>query len=209
MAQLVIFVSKRIGDALFVRQRDVNAYFSIRSGTSCFLKAMMKHVMTSGAAAVALAATALFALPAAADSPQLRAAVVTDIGDTSTLFIEVGHGGDDYRPAAYSYRGATRGYTPNDRDRMSREAIRACRAGIKYEARRLGYRDVDFDSRAWAQPFGRAGYTIRFREVEFEGRRHDFESSVSCTVRHGHVTDIQGIPYRSGHHRYSDRRGRW
>lgn len=169
---------------------------------------MMNHVMTSGAAAVALAASTLIALPAAADSPPVRAGIATSIGDNSTLFIEVGHGGDDYRPAAYSYRGATRGYAPNYRDRMSREAIQACRAGIKYEARRAGYRDVDFDSRAWAQPFGRNGYTIRFREVEFEGRRHDFDRSVSCTVRNGRVTDIQGVPYRGGGPRYDSRQGR-
>ena len=169
----------------------------------------MKHVMTYGAAAVALAASSLLAPPAAADSPPVRAAIGTSIGDNSTLFIEVGHRGDDYRPAAYSYRGAERGYAPNYRDRMSREAIRACRQGIKWEAHRLGFRDVDFDSRAWAQPFGRGGYTVRFREVEFEGRRHDFETGVSCTVRHGRVTDIQGIPHRGGGPRSDRRRSRW
>ena len=57
----------------------------------------MKHVMTSGAAAVALAASALFALPASADSPPVRAGLVTSMGDNSTLFIEVGHQGSDYR----------------------------------------------------------------------------------------------------------------
>ncbi|WP_321489962.1 hypothetical protein [uncultured Hyphomonas sp.] len=163
--------------------------------------------MTSGAAVVAFAASSLLALPAAADSPPVRAAIAAGIGDNSTLFIEVGHG-SDYRPAAYSYRGAARGYAPRYRDRMSREAIQACRSGIKSEARRLGYRDVDFDSRAWAQPFGRRGYTIRFREVEFESRRHDFERSVSCTVRNGRVTDIQGLPYRGAGPRYDGRRSR-
>lgn len=169
----------------------------------------MKHVMTSGAAAVALAASSLLALPAAAESPPVRAAIGTSIGDNSTLFIEIGHRGDDYRPAAYSYRGASRGYAPNYRDRMSRDAIQACRKGIKREAYRLGFRDVDFDSRAWAQPFGRRGYTVRFREVEFEGRRHDFDRSVSCTVRNGWVTDIQGIPHRGGGPRSEGRRRRY
>ena len=165
--------------------------------------------MTSGAAAVAFAASALIALPAAADSPQVRAAVATNIGDNSTLFIEIGHGRDDYRPAAYSYRGANRGYAPNYRDRMSREAIRACRAGINYEARRMGYRDVDFDSRAWAQPMRWGGYSVRFREVEFEGRRHEFETGVSCTVWNGRVTDIQGIPHRRAGPRYGGHGRRW
>jgi hypothetical protein len=170
---------------------------------------MMNHVMTSGVAAVALAASALFALPAAADSPRVKAAVSTQIGDTSTLFITVGHGGDDYRPAAYSYRSPARGYRQDISDRYSRDAIRACRQGIRQEARRIGYRDVDFDSRAWAQPFGRQGYTVRFREVEFEGRRHDVERSVSCTVRHGQVTDIDGLPRRGGGpRRHDDRWGR-
>nr|WP_321361720.1 hypothetical protein [uncultured Hyphomonas sp.] len=165
--------------------------------------------MTSGAVAVAFAASALIALPAAADTPSVRAAIATSIGDNSTLFIEVGHGGRDYRPAAYSYRGAKRGYAPNYRDRLSREAIHACRRGIRQEARRLGFRDVDFDSRAWAQPVGRHGYTVRFREVEFEGRRHDFESRVSCTIRRGSVTDIQGLPHRRGERRHDRRRDRW
>jgi len=192
-----------------VRQREMNADFSIGSGTACFSAGMMKHVMTSGAAAVAFAASALIALPASADSPPVRASVATDFEKNSALFIEVGHGGYDYRPAAYSYRGATRGYAPNYRDRMSREAIQVCRRGIRQEAHRMGFRDVDFDSRAWAQPFGRRGYTVRFREVEFEGRRHDFERSVSCTVRHGRVTDIQGVPHRRGGPRYDERRSLW
>ena len=167
----------------------------------------MKHVMTSGVAAVALAASALIALPAAADSPQFKAGVSTQIGDMSTLFITVGHGGDDYRPAAYSYRSPARGYRQDRSDRYSRDAIRACRKGIKQEARRIGFRDVDFDSRAWAQPFGRHGYTVRFREVEFEGRRHDIERSVSCTVRRGYVTEIDGLPRRGGGpRRHEDRR---
>lgn len=156
---------------------------------------MMNRIMTSGAAAVALAASALFALPAAADTPVVKATVATRIGDNSALFLQVGHDGHDYRPATYSYNGPYRGYRMNERDRLSREAIRACRSGIQREARRLGYRDVDFDSRAWAQPIGRAGYTVRFREVEFEGRRHEFERSVSCTVRRGRVTDIDGLPH--------------
>ena len=133
---------------------------------------------------------------------------VTRVGDTSSLFIEVGHGGSDYRPAAYSYRGAMRGYVPNAADRMSREAIRACRAGIRQEARRLGYRDVDFDSRAWAQPLRGGGFTVRFREVEFEGRRHDIEARISCTVRHGRIVDVDGIPRRTGAPRHDPYRGR-
>jgi hypothetical protein len=206
---MVVLGPKQNGFGKIVRQREMNAHFSIGSGTACFPAGMMKHVMTSGAAAVAFAASALIALPASADSPPVRAAIATDLGDNSALFIEVGHGGYDYRPAAYSYRGATHGYTPNYRDRMSREAIQACRKGIRQEARRMGFRDVDFDSRAWAQPFGRGGYTVRFREVEFEGRRHDFERGVSCTVRRGRVTDIQGVPHRGGGPRYDGRRNRW
>jgi hypothetical protein len=187
----------------------MNAHFRYGSGTVCFLETMMNPVMTSGVAAVALAASALIALPAAADSRQVSATYVTHFGDASSLFIEVGHGGGDYRPAAYSYRGATRGYVPNAADRMSREAISACRAGIQQEARRLGYRDVDFDSRAWAQPLWGDGFTVRFREVEFEGRRHEFETSVSCTVRHGRVVDVDGIPRRTGGPRYDPHRGHW
>jgi len=174
------------------------------SGDACFSAAMMNRIMTSGVAAVALAASALFALPAAADAPAAKATFATKVGDNSALFIQVGTDGRDYRPAGYGYRG-DRDYRMNEVDRLSREAIQACRSSIRYEARRMGFRDVDFDSRAWAQPIGRAGYEVRFREVEFEGRRHEFERSVSCTVRHGRVTDIDGLPRPGGGPRYSDR----
>lgn len=164
---------------------------------------MMNRIMTSGVAAVALAASALIALPAAADAPAAKATFATKVGDNSALFIQIGSDGRDYRPAAWGNRGGAAAYRLNETERLSRDAIQACRAGIQREARRLGYRDVDFDSRAWAQPIGRAGYEVRFREVEFEGRRHDFERSVSCTVRQGRVTDIDGLPRPGGGPRYA------
>lgn len=163
---------------------------------------MMKRIVTSGVAAAALAASALFALPAAADPP-VKAGIATRVGDNTTLFLSIGNDGRDYRPATYSYRGHGHGHGLSPSERMSRDAIRACRTGIQYEARRLGYRDVDFDSRAWAQPAGRHAYRVSFREVEFEGRRHGFDSSVSCTVRDGRVIDIHGIPRAGGGPRYS------
>lgn len=116
----------------------------------------------------------------------------------SALFIQVGFDGHDYRPVIYNAHGPAPAYRLNESERLSRDAIQACRAGIVYEARRLGYRDVDFDSRAWAQPIGPGGYSVRFREVEFESRRHEFERSVSCTVRQGRVTDIDGLPHYGG-----------
>jgi len=165
---------------------------------------MKNRIMTSGVAAVALAASALIALPAAADAPAVRAGVATSLGDNSTLFIEIGHGGADYRPAAYGYgHDRDRGYSQSYR--RSRDAIRACRAGIKHEARRTGFLDVDFDSRAWAQRIGRRDYQVRFREVEFEGRRREFERSVTCTVRDGRVTWIDGMPQPGGRGLYTDR----
>ena len=164
---------------------------------------MKNRIMTYGVAAVALAASALIALPAAADAPAVRAGIATSLGHNSTLFIEIGHGGTDYRPASYSY-GHDRGRGYSQADRRSRDAIQACRAGIRHEARRIGFRDVDFDSRAWAQRIGRGDYQVRFREVEFEGRRREFERSVTCTVRNGRVTWIDGMP-RGGGSLYTDR----
>ena len=133
------------------------------------------------------------------------ATIATRIGSTSALFIQVGLDGHDYRPATYGPRAPAGPYRLNENERLSRDAIQACRAGIEGAARRLGYRDVDFDSRAWAQAIGPAGYTVRFREVEFEGRRHDMERSVSCTVRQGRVTDIDGLPHYGGGPRYVSR----
>lgn len=170
---------------------------------------MMNCIMRSGAAALALAASALFALPAAADSPAAQARVTTRVAGTSALFVQVGFDGRDYRPVTYSARGSAPAYRMNETDRLGRKAIQICRSSIQREARRRGYRDVDFDSRAWAQQIGPAGYKVRFREVEFEGRRHDVERSVSCTVRQGRVSDIDGLPhYGAGPRAYVPREHR-
>lgn len=163
---------------------------------------MMNRITQVGVAVVALAAPALIALPAAADAPAASATIATRIGENSTLFLQIGN---SYQPASYGYRGARPSYRASPAERRTMEAIQACRIGIQREARRIGYRDVDFDSRAWAQPIGRGDYSVRFREVEFEGRRHDVERSVSCIVRNGYVTDIDGLPRLKGGPRYDHR----
>ena len=168
----------------------------------------MNRIMTSGVAAAAFAASALFALPAAADPPAAQAKFVTRAGDDARLVVRVDHRdrGDAYRTASYSRRGYQGAPSNWQTQRLRRAAIQACRAGIGREARRIGYRDIDFDSRGWARQIGPQGFRVHFNEIEFEGRRHEFERSVTCTVRHGRVTDIDGIPHARGGPRYGRHR---
>ena len=72
---------------------------------------------------------------------------------------------------------------------------RACRRAIRNEASYIGFRDVDFDHGRRARQIGPRGFEVTFNEVEFEGRRRDFERPVTCIVRRGdNVKRIFGIP---------------
>ena len=171
---------------------------------------MMKRIMTSGVAAVALAASAAFALPAAADAPAARATVATKIGSNTSLVIQVGD--SRARDSRYGYRSRYRlnqwGQTPQQVQRLSREAVQACRREIERldSGRRSSFRDVDVESRGQARQIGRQGFDVFFRNVEFEGRHRGTTRPVSCEVRQGRVVDIDGIPMERWNKRVPDRR---
>ena len=171
----------------------------------CFPVLMMNRIMNTRAAALALAAPLLLAAPALADHGKR--------GQTgATISIQTGNGGIYYHTGNRDYGYRDRGYR-DDRYRLNqwgqtraeerdlrRRAVQACRQAIRREADWLGFRDVDFDDGRQAYQNGRYGFIVTFNEVEFEGRRRDFERPVTCQVRGiDNVKWIEGIPKR-GHH---------
>lgn len=158
---------------------------------------MMKPIRTFGAAVVALAAPALITLPAAADTRGSLAKVETQIGSGTTLTLAIGSSGyDSHRPRRTDWRRGLNPYGQTDREArdLSRDAVQACRQAVRQEGRRLGYRDIDFDDDQRVRQVARYGFFVNFDEVEFEGRRRDRETRVTCEVRRGEVVSIAGIP---------------
>ncbi|MCR9080701.1 MAG: hypothetical protein NXH78_16555 [Hyphomonadaceae bacterium] len=161
--------------------------------------------MKPRAAALALAAPLLFTAPALADQGKSSTRV------NGTISIQTENGGlhlnlGDRGYRSYGYNTGRHYGHNNRRDvrRMKRRAIRACRRAIRAEADYLGFRDVDFDDGRYAERIGPRGFRVTFNEVEFEGRRRDFERPVTCIVRRGdEVRQIHGIPRRGdrGHRR--------
>jgi len=157
---------------------------------------MMKPIRTLGAAVVALAAPALLTLPAAADTRSI-AKIETRLGDSTLLTLAIGSSGyDSYRRDAYDWRRGLNhwGQTEREARALHREAVQACAQAVRYEARQLGYHDVDIDDDRRTRQVSRQGFVVHFDDVEFEGRRRDAETWITCEVRQGRVIDIDGLP---------------
>ena len=160
--------------------------------------------MKPRAAALAFAAPLLLTAPALAGpakgytAPAVKLSVDTGSAKFQLVRHHDGYYRDYHRGAYYNEFGQTRA---QERD-LRHQAIRACRRAIKSEAYHIGFRDVDFDDGRRARQIGPRGFVVKFKEVEFEGRRREFERSVSCTVRRGNVKHIEGIPQpgRRGYH---------
>lgn len=180
----------------------MNARFRAGLAGVWFSVPMMKPIRTLGAAVVALAAPALFALPAAADGPRGTIAKVETplLGAQVTLSASAGHR-DDFRGPRYNGRNEW-GQTDRQVAELRRDAMQACRSAIRTEGFRAGFREVDFDKDHWARQLGPRNFFVTFQEVEFETGRRDIEARVDCEVRNGRVTQVSGIPhnrdYRKG-----------
>jgi len=208
-------------------ERHPNALLTLGCNRVCFSGLMINRIMTSRVAALALAAPLLFTAPALADHGRRGEATISVQNGNARLSISTDgrysasygnyHGRRDnnrrYRSGqrhGHNNRGYDRGYGLNNwgQDRyevrqLERRATRACRRAIREEANYIGFRDVDFERRAYARQIGPRGFSVTFNRVEFEGRRRDFERSVTCTVRGGdNVKNIDGIP-RWGRRDYS------
>ncbi|MEX1249979.1 MAG: hypothetical protein WEA77_02120 [Hyphomonas sp.] len=169
---------------------------------------MMQSIRTLGAAVVALAAPALLTLPAAADTRSV-ARFETRISDSTALTLAIGSSGyDSHRRDSHDWRRGLNhwGQTEREARALHREAARACARAVRYEARQLGYRGVDIDNDHRTRQVSRQGFVVRFDDVEFEGRRRDVETWVTCEVRQGRVTGIDGLPRPA---KGKPPRGRW
>ena len=157
---------------------------------------MMNPVRTLGAAVVALAAPALLAPPAAADTRGAVAQIQTRLGDNTVLTFAVGSTGyDSYRRGDRYHRNLNPwGQTEWEVREMASDAVQACRQAVRQEARYLGYREVDFDRDKRVRQTGPRGFYVTFDEVEFEGRHRDRDARVSCEVRRGEVVSVEGLP---------------
>ena len=157
----------------------------------------------------ALAASALFAPSADAQRREVyRSGVDTAVTiETELLGADLAVTVHDRDSAGYGrgYRAPTVYYAPDPRE-LRREAVRSCAAAIRQEGYRLGYREVEIerDDRVVRQ-IGPAGFFVTI-EAEFEGRRRDVESDVTCEVRRGQVVALSGVP-RPGHPRTAYRGG--
>lgn len=189
----------------------MNARFSAGLAGACFSVSMMKPIKTFGAAVVALAAPALFALPAAADGPRGTIAKVETplLGAEITLSSGARYDHrDDFRGPRYNGRNEW-GQTERQVNELRRDAVQACRAAIRQEGRRAGFREVDFDKDHWARQLGPNGFQITFKEVEFETGRRDIETRVDCEVHRGRVTTVSGIPHNRDYRRGPPPGRRW
>jgi hypothetical protein len=173
---------------------------------------MMKAVMNTRVAALALAATALTTAPALADHGK-RSGVTVSVSTNGGVSVHKTRYNDRYygRDYRHDYRRDVNEYgqTRQEVRRLKRTAIRACRRAIRSEADYLGFYDVDFDNGRRAWQIGPRGFEVRFNEVEFENRRGEIERPVTCIVRRGdRVKQIHGIP-RGGKRGYRNHRHNW
>lgn len=168
--------------------------------------------MTLRVTAAAIAASVLLAAPAAADSVRRAIAKVeTRLGADTSLILAVGSSNHDhYRPHGQDYRRGLNQWGQTDREvrDLSRDAVQACRQAVRFEGRRLGFREVEFDDGHRVRQIGPRGFLVTFREVEFESRRREVETRVSCEVRRGSVVDLEGLP-RAGRNGYHAPTRRW
>ncbi|MEM7766200.1 MAG: hypothetical protein AAF253_01785 [Pseudomonadota bacterium] len=163
---------------------------------------MANVMIKTGGVAAALAASIFLApesLAPAAHADSFK--VQTRHGPA--IPVDLGHG---YR-VQVDHRYRNRGHDPYYYDhRAQRRALkRACRSAIRSEADYIGFRDVDFDSRGRVHQTGARRFQVYFGEVEFEGRRREFERSVSCEIVRGQVRFVDGVPRpgrRDGARRY-------
>jgi hypothetical protein len=185
----------------------MNTQFSAGFDAACIGVNMIKPVMILRVAAVAFAASALFTAPALAETNSAALGKVdAKFGDDARIIVQVGEHGhyrrDDYRRGRGRQRLNAFGQSRWEERELRQEAAEVCRTEIDRVAWRIGFRDVDFDDGRYVEQVGPYRFIVHY-EVEFEGRRRDYDRDVACTVRRGEVTDISGLPdarrYRVGY----------
>jgi hypothetical protein len=171
---------------------------------------MMNRIRSLGVAVVALAAPVLLAAPAAADTVRGGLAKVeTRIGDDTKLTLAIrsddyedhrrsgyGHGDDGYRGGRGYDRYNEWGQTEREARELRRDALRACRQAIRYEAESRGYFDIDLLDEPRAYQVGRRSFTVTLDHVVLESRYRDRAARLTCEVRRGEVVSVDGFPHR-------------
>lgn len=169
--------------------------------------------MTSRVAALALAAIPLTTAPALADAPARTQAALSGVslslGDAS-FYVSIGN--DRWRGRnGRQYRRGHYGQSPWEVRQLRQDAMQRCAGAIQRQGYRAGFRDVDIDDDLRVRQTGYRDFVIRFDDVEFEGRRRDRESDVTCVVRDYTVVSLSGLPqagrggWDRGHHDRWDR----
>ncbi|WP_300395741.1 hypothetical protein [Henriciella sp.] len=164
--------------------------------------------MSNRVAALALAAIPLTAAPAFADAPATTtqtalSGLSLNVADAS-FYVSVGH--DRWRGRnGRTYRTNQWGQSPREVRHLRRDALQRCAGAIQRQGYRAGFRDVDIDDDYRVRQLGPRGFRVRFDDVEFEGRRREFERDVRCTVRRGNVVKLIGLP-QPGRRGWNNRR---
>lgn len=154
---------------------------------ACLSALMIKAIMTTRTAALALAVPLFMTAPAIAEKHRAP---------------------KHYAPSSYGDP-----YYGNKANKpwrkQKRQAAKLCRHAISSQAHEIGFRDVDFDDGFYVERTRRGGLRVTFNEVEFEGFRREFEQQMRCVVKHGTVRWIDELPQprryrhaRFGHYRY-------
>lgn len=156
---------------------------------------MKNAVIPFRALAVAFAAPMLFAVPAAAQSAERTITRIETPLPGVTVQLTQSHATRDHYRAPGYRGGPAYGYNDRQVRAMRRDAVQACRAAIRQEGRRLGYRDIDIDDDLRVRQTGPASFHVRFDEVEFESRRRDIERRVACDTFRGRVTNLSSLPH--------------
>ena len=165
---------------------------------------MSKPTKQIGGLAAALAAAVLFTPIAGADELKGGPYVFDHRGSSPQFRAPVYPADYGYRKSAYGYR-----YDRREFRRLRRQLADACRRAIVRQADFIGFREVDFDSRGRLDQIGPRRFLVHFAEVEFEGRRREFERGVTCEIGRGRVLSVSGVPQPGRHHFKRYRSGRY
>jgi len=191
---------------------------------------MINRVMKTGAAAVALAASALLALPASAqDASTFDRRVVSSellggerVGNQSlrgdrSITRRRGNGRNDFRrnrrdnhrTHQVSHHLNAYGQTPREVQYLIDQAIYACDCQLKIDAERYGYHDAEFRGVPYVEQIGPRGFVVRGPAKLFDG--HDYSRQpFECAVRRGSIRRASQLypVHQANYHRDGYRRNR-
>lgn len=200
--------------------RNMNQTFRWGSSASLYLVIMMKHIMTTGVASVALATAALLAPAALAEPDNFSSFRQSEARSSSTSPYVPGAGSrysdHNRRDGSHSQHEKNNGLSRWE----YRQAVQACAAALDQKTDRFfpgRFGDAEFVRHPRVDQIRRHGNIIRVSgPVRVSNRGGSGIIPSSCTLRHGRVIDLDFNPQsinrrddsrqdRHSHHR-SERR---